>query len=100
MKIKTVEQLVEAELGKKQIRQIKNYAFDFATEEAKLIGIPTKGPIFARMCKFRRNYIFMEIYDFVEEMKKRQPKTKIEIAFPVCDEQVEEIVKSKYGVFK
>ena len=66
-------------LGKDKFEELEKYAFEFACEEAKLLGITREGfkgeieymVAFNRLCRFRREVILRDIFMSAKNLEKQ-----------------------------
>ena len=87
--------VIDAECSEGSVRDINNYAFEFASQEAEMLGIDTSSKAFSALCQLRRLALVDECYKSVIGIREDGREGKVKLRFDY--EGIPELIKKQYG---
>jgi len=79
------------------LKNLDDFAFQYAFHEAKYLKIPTQGPPFKRLCLFRKKYFTDILYETLFNSKWGNPfKYKIEKIIYITEDEIKKNIEGAY----
>ena len=90
-----LEAVIKERFGDETYKSLCQYAFDYACEEADILGLREIPEAFTNMCKLRRTYIFSSLITICEGANIAG--LNVSVTYPLDKKEIMKRVRKMYG---